>query len=499
MDKVIIIGGGFAGLAAAQVLSQMNYEVEIWEETNRLGGKAGADLIEGNIVEHGYHIFPMWYNNFWKLAESWGISDNFVDCEKIVNVFPKTRGIGNKILTNVASSKTFLTNVFSGLARPSEMWLYIYSMIDLASRSYDPEKSHQLLSVNGFLRTRPYFVPKLSKISHGFVFHAISVPNYLVSAYTISKLMNVWMKQSTPHFKLLNQNAEDGLFKPIAQRLESNGVRIMKNRRVSKVYSAGGSLTKILFKENGISKTLFTNEYQVILAVGQNRLMDLLDSTIYKSDVQFVNLRGLKSHPMSSLTLWLNIFLEDLPFGLVTLVESKLGLTLVDYTRVWGRSKNSVLNIISTEIANFGHLNEKEKIEKIKKELFSYIPICSEDIVAECFQNNQQAPLFLNTVDSWKCRVTCRTKITNLFMAGDHCKNNVDLVTIESAVESGLRAAEEILKSGSSSDRVRIIPVKGVPKWQLILMRIGLFPIAMMIKLHLFIFKTTDKSDTNIK
>ena len=47
--KVIIIGGGVAGLSAAHELASRNFDVEVYESTNMLGGKARSTevLLDG--------------------------------------------------------------------------------------------------------------------------------------------------------------------------------------------------------------------------------------------------------------------------------------------------------------------------------------------------------------------------------------------------------------------------------------------------------------------
>lgn len=56
-EKVVILGGGIAGLAAAWRLSKKDFEVEVIEISNRPGGLAGGVEWNGNIYEFGPHVF----------------------------------------------------------------------------------------------------------------------------------------------------------------------------------------------------------------------------------------------------------------------------------------------------------------------------------------------------------------------------------------------------------------------------------------------------------
>ena len=68
MTRVAVLGGGIAGLTAADELSRRGYEVDLYDADKEvLGGKArsypyavqGADL----PAEHGFRFFPGFYRN----------------------------------------------------------------------------------------------------------------------------------------------------------------------------------------------------------------------------------------------------------------------------------------------------------------------------------------------------------------------------------------------------------------------------------------------------
>src|SRR3954471_23494588 len=53
--RVIVVGGGFAGLAAAYELLSAGYRVHVYEARNRLGGRVLSmpDVVSGKVVEGG--------------------------------------------------------------------------------------------------------------------------------------------------------------------------------------------------------------------------------------------------------------------------------------------------------------------------------------------------------------------------------------------------------------------------------------------------------------
>jgi uncharacterized protein with NAD-binding domain and iron-sulfur cluster len=65
-------------------------------------------------------------------------------------------------------------------------------------------------------------------------------------------------------------------------------------------------------------------------------------------------------------------------------------------------------------------------------------------------RNTNDEPLLVNTIGTWEKRPTSRTKIPNLFLAGDYVQTNVDLATMEGANESGRSAANALLEASGS-------------------------------------------------
>src|SRR5271157_3789672 len=63
-DEVLIIGGGFSGLAAGVELSEHGRGVRLLEQKPHLGGRARSflDPATGSVVDNGQHIFMGCYH-----------------------------------------------------------------------------------------------------------------------------------------------------------------------------------------------------------------------------------------------------------------------------------------------------------------------------------------------------------------------------------------------------------------------------------------------------
>ncbi len=78
-QAVAIIGGGLAGMAAALAASDQGLQVELFEESNRLGGRAGSfeESWNGQIVDHCQHVAMGCCTNFLDFCRRTGVNDCF--------------------------------------------------------------------------------------------------------------------------------------------------------------------------------------------------------------------------------------------------------------------------------------------------------------------------------------------------------------------------------------------------------------------------------------
>ena len=72
MKKIVVIGGGFAGLSVASFLSNSGFKVELLEASPKLGGRAYSfvDKETGAVIDNGQHILMGCYKEtlkFFKL------------------------------------------------------------------------------------------------------------------------------------------------------------------------------------------------------------------------------------------------------------------------------------------------------------------------------------------------------------------------------------------------------------------------------------------------
>ena len=123
------------------------------------------------------------------------------------------------------------------------------------------------------------------------------------------------------------------------------------------------------------------------------------------------------------------------------------------------------MSVIAADFKSLQGLSEEMAARYVFEELRRFIPVLEEgDIERVYAQLNIATPLLLNTVGAWPYRPGTRTRIENLYIAGDYCQTEADLTTMESAVISGRQTAAAVLNDvGMAADNALPIPLAKPP------------------------------------
>src|SRR5262245_34110221 len=128
--SAVVVGGGLAGMVVARELALRRWRVILLERSKRLGGKAGSEIKNGQLVEHGYHVFPMWYPNVRGIVQRIGVK--LVDFDRYHFLLP---GAYPRKITVLGPSNFagIWHNTFHGLLPWYHNVLFFYSVLDMIS------------------------------------------------------------------------------------------------------------------------------------------------------------------------------------------------------------------------------------------------------------------------------------------------------------------------------------------------------------------------------
>jgi uncharacterized protein with NAD-binding domain and iron-sulfur cluster len=471
VTEVTVIGGGLAGMAAALRLAERGCRVSLYESSDHLGGKASAIQNGADFDEHGFHIFPGWYHNIWTLVDELGIRKNFIDCHDFQQLklgeFPCFRA-----LHDVGAPRNVWRNLTSGILSFHETLLFFYSTLDLASFKLSEARRLDQLSVTGFLRSRFYRTEKIATVYQDLMLKAISVPSHFVSAMTTKRVIRFWALDPLPMHRILNGNLRERFIDPFERRLLEKGVSIYKGHKLKCMEVGEKRVIALTFHDNATGKELKKRPVdRVVLAIPASCLQAVCDEKLYAACRTLGDVRNLRSRPMASLNLYFKNRVHGLPADHVNLIDSKYGLTFIDVSQHWTtddgnpRYDNTVLNVIATDFTQLEGVDEKTATDNIVQELVRFIPTLDPDGIDHHKMNhNNDAPLFMNDVGIWHYRPEVlpdeddddprhQRDLENLFLAGDYCRSHVDLVSMEGAFTTGLKAAEAVRQSVADLQR----------------------------------------------
>ena len=187
---------------------------------------------------------------------------------------------------------------------------------------------------------------------------------------------------------------------------------------------------------------------------------------------------------MSALHLRLRKELPDLPREHVFLHGSHYALSFIDITPHWKESDGKhELSFISSNYSPLNEVSREGAKDLVLKEIGEYLPISPADVESWELNPNTDVPLFINTIGAWSNRPRAKTKIQNLYLAGDYVKNAIDLACMEGAVSAALEASAEILRDHGETGPLPVVQIP--PEWSrivLVLARILLVPVVAVAR-----------------
>jgi phytoene dehydrogenase-like protein len=106
MKRAVIVGSGLAGLSAGYRLSQLGWQVTVFESLGRVGGRVLTESEDGFLFDVGPTIVTDNYSEYLKLVADVGLSDALVDCAPEIAVM---KGNDLHIVDTRKPLRSFLT------------------------------------------------------------------------------------------------------------------------------------------------------------------------------------------------------------------------------------------------------------------------------------------------------------------------------------------------------------------------------------------------------
>ena len=442
--RVVVLGGGLAGMVAARALAQRGVEVELLERSARLGGKAGSDARDGRLVEHGYHVFPRWYPNVRRLVSE--IGTELIDFDRYHYL---SRGQFPRVVTVRGPSDlgAIWHNVRRGILPWYHTVLFFGFTLDMISRPLSDKRLLDRVSQIGLMRQAWYVTDEVAELNQENLLKASAIPAYDMSAMTAKKIGGFWLKEASPFLSVLPGDLQTTFIAPLEAKVREAGVRVRFGAEVARLDVDGGRVRSVTLTDGEV-----VTADAFVLAVPFEVARRFVDGPVFALDPSLGNMHQLEAQPMASLHVRLKKKLEGIPREHVFFHGGDYGLSFIDVAPLWERAPGdppTELSFIASNYAPLKSLSTEDATKALLDEVRAYLPFADEDVHDVVLNSNVEVPLFINTIGAWPNRPEARTKIPNLYVAGDHAKNEVDLACMEGAVSASLAAARALLQDAS--------------------------------------------------
>jgi uncharacterized protein with NAD-binding domain and iron-sulfur cluster len=476
IPSVIVVGGGLAGMVVARELALRGWRVTLLERSQRLGGKAGSDLKNGRLVEHGYHVFPQWYPNVRAILERIGVK--LIDFDRYHFLLPG--GYPHRVTVLGPSGLSAMWRyIFNGLLPWYHNILYIYSVLDMISRPLSDKSFLDRVSQIGLIRGKWYTSESVAEMGQENILKASAIPVYDLSAMTAKRIAGYWVRQASPFLSILPGDLQAVFIEPQVRELEGLGVEIRYNSEVCDVVMRNGVVAAVALRDG---TELSADVYALCTPFEVARTW--LHDSLYEADPELGNMHFLEAQPMAALHLRVRKDLPDLPQEHVFLHGSHYALSFIDVSPHWKELDGAhELSFISSNYSPLNAVSQEGAKDLLLAEIGEYLPITPADVESWELNPNTDVPLFINTIGAWPNRPQAKTKIRNLYLAGDYVKNAIDLACMEGAVSSALEAASHILHDHGETGPLPVVQVP--PEWPralLVFMRILMVPVVAVAR-----------------
>ena len=459
-QRVVIVGGGLAGLAAAAGLASAGVEATLLESRPRLGGRAGSflDAETGEWIDTCQHVSMGCCTNLAHFARLVGIDDLFATQQELLFIGPG--GERCRFRDRSRPAPFHLTKAFDSLtwfSKPERRRL-MRDVARLAHRrwavdnglSFEQWLEHHAQTAD--LRERFWDVILVSALSE--TAGRISVPHarkVFVDGFLAHR--DGWRVQipTVPLEELYGRRLIDWL--------RARGVDVTTGAGVAGLEEQGGLITNVRLRSG---EQITADE--VILAVPWHRVLDLLPDSL-AVDPALAGINELESAPITSVHLWFDRPVLDVPHAVLV---GRLSQWVFRRAALQSQSTHpnatplnhqpSTINpqplsrtaqpdyvqVVISASHNIAKQSQTAIIDQVVEELAAIWPQVREAQLTSSRVVTEHRAVFSPRPGVDALRPPQATPISNLQLAGDWTRTDWP-ATMESAVKSGFLAAENTL------------------------------------------------------
>ena len=465
--KIIVIGAGWAGLAATSHLAEQGYEVTLLEAAPYPGGLvAGWKTAGGRSVEGGIHGFWYPYRNIFCRVRELGI-EPFTRFTRSSQYSPAGLEVESPIFQDEprlpSPLGTFAYTRFKRLPlsdRLSALPL-LYSVIDFdnsheAWQRYDKMTARELFKQYGVTERlyKESFEPMLLV--------GLFAPGEQCSAAAALGMLYYFILAHQPDFDVVwcRGTVGEKIFKPWIKEITNNGGKILTDKRVSDiVLDESGRATGVKCGDEFFAADAIISGVSI---TGMKKIVS--SSSTLNHYAQFRNLSNLKGIDVLATRLWCDRQINiPLPSNACFGFDATIGWTFFDLNDLHDEYRDEPNTVVE---ADFYHANQllpmtdEQIIHKVHRDLATCIPAFGAANIIDSSVIRVKEGVTHFFPGSYQYLLSAQTDIPNLYMSGDWIVTRHGSWSQEKAYVTGLEAANLVIDSFGIGTRANIIPIE---------------------------------------
>jgi squalene-associated FAD-dependent desaturase len=442
MDDVLIVGGGFAGLAAGVALAGAGRQVRLLEQKPHLGGRAFSFLepATGSVVDNGQHLLMGCYHQTLRFLDRIGTLDRVAFQPRLRMQFLERPG---RLTTLECPRLPAPWHLLLGVLRSDSFTLpekrEIFRLGWALRGAEDSREGIDRLTVEEWLSA----LGQSEKLRRNFwdllSIAALNEDPRRAAAVLFRRVVRLALFTSPADSRLAipRVGLSECYTEAAASYIRARGGQVELGRNVTGFVVTEGVCEGVQLAD-GEKIAAAT----VVSAVPWFELVKLLPGDLLRAEPCFTNLLALRPAPIISLNLWFDRPVTDLDFvGLRgTTVQ-----WLFNKGKILGSGENHLTLVLSGAHAHVGRPKE-ELLGVALRDLGELLPAAREAKLLHSLVIKERFATFSPGVGVEAVRPAAKTPVRGLYLAGDWTATGLP-ATIEGAVQSGYAAAEAVLQA----------------------------------------------------
>ncbi len=447
--EVLIVGGGFAGLAAGVALARAGLKVRLVEQKPYLGGRARSfhHAPTDTVLDNGQHVFMGCYHDALDFLKTIGTLDRVRFQERLKVAFLGRGGVRTSLALPSLPAPWHM--VVGAIASNAFAWPEKLQIVRAgrALRSQDAKRNGIAtagLTVDEWLAR----LGQSERLRRNFwdllCIAALNESPQIAAAAVFEPVMRLALFQSAQDSRIgfATSGLSECYTEAAAAFIREHGGKVEVGRDVKELlFAAGAPGGKMACEGVRLSDGSVIRSRTVLSAVPPFAFIRLLPEEVMQGHPCFSALARFRPSPIISINFWFDRSVTELDFA------GLRGTTiqwLFNKERLHGIPQH-VISLVLSGAHDYIQRDSAELTALALQELQELLPAARNARLVHSLLIKERWATFSPAVDLLAARPPAVTPIRGLYLAGDWTQTGLP-ATIESAVKSGFTAAAEIIE-----------------------------------------------------